>query len=171
MAVQGGNAIDHEQAIAGLALSIPPGMEFGRLNSSTVLIPYGKGVVTDATVTTENAAILPIAASTYAQFNGVAYYELDHAQTVDQPINSALPDRSYSVMSAGIVWVYTQEAVAKDSPVWLITENLVTTSQVGDFNTTGIVGDVTAAFQIPNAKFLGTAAAGALVKISIGLGG
>ena len=170
MPVVGGNTIEHVALIAGLGITFEAHNLPSRLNASGVVIPFGKGVVTDTTVTTENAARLPAVADLYAAFNGVAFYELTSA-TPDGATFGAVNDRSFTVMSMGEIAVFTREAVVKDNPVYLISENLVTTTQVGDFNTTGIVGDVTAAILIPNAKFTSSGAAGDLVKIAFTIGG
>lgn len=170
MPVIGGGQINHNPYYAGQLISFLPNGIQTRLNASGVNIPYGKGVVTDTSITDQNAIILPTSSSTYAQFNGVLMYELDRAYA-DNSVFGAVDQYSCDVVSMGTIVVLTQEAVTKDDPVYLITENLVTPSQVGDFNTTGVVGDVTAAVQIANAKFITSGSAGDLVQIALTIGG
>ena len=170
MSVIGGNAINHQAAYAGLCLTFEAHNFVGRLNASGVTIPFGKGVVTDTSVTDENAIRLPVSGDAAAAFNGVTLYELNRAYA-DGATFGAVDGYDATVVSMGEIWVYTQETVVKDNPVYLISENLVTPSQVGDFNTSGVVGDVTAAILIPNAKFTSAGAAGDLVKIAFTIGG
>lgn len=162
MSVQGGNAIDHGFAYAGMVADLQLCNGVSKLNKSeTVYIPYGSGVVTDG----DDGAELPGAGSTAAEFNGVVKYELNRART-DQNLTGAIPLYDMTVITHGVVWVTVLDTVAKDAPVYL----RVGATGNGEFS--GVVGSgATLGVLLPNVKFVTGGTAGQLVKISLGLGG
>jgi hypothetical protein len=161
MSVQGGYTLNHNAAFAGMVADGQLLNSISKLNKGTINIAYGKGVVTDG----EYGAKLPTGASTAAQFNGVVKYELNRAHTAAAP-DGAIPDFDMTVVSSGVIWVYTLDTVAKDAPVYL----RVGATGAGDFS--GVVGTgVTLGVLIPNAKFITGGTAGQLVKISFNVGG
>ncbi len=161
MAVVSGNAIDHGVAYAGMVADGQVVNTVSKLNTGTTNIDYGKGLVTSG----EDGAILPVPASTAAQFIGVNKYELNRAR-MDTALTGATPKYDMTLVTFGPIWVTVLDTVAKDAPVYL----RVGATGAGDFS--GIEGSgVTAGVLIPNAKFLTGGDAGELVKISLGLGG
>ena len=161
MSVQGGYTLNHNAAMAGMVADGQLLNSISKLNKGAAVIGYGKGVVTDG----EDGAKLPLAGSTAAQFNGVVKYELNRAHTDAAP-SGALPYYDMTVVSSGVIWVYTLDTVAKDAPVYL----RVGATGNGDFS--GIVGTgVTLGVLIPGAKFVSGGTAGQLVKISFNVGG
>lgn len=160
MPVQGGNAIDHGKAYAGMVADLQLVNTVSKLNKGSTFIPYGKGLVTDG----DDGAKVPTSASTAAQFVGVNKYELNRARNSSEV--GAPPKYDMTLVTAGPIWVTVLDTVAKDAPVYL----RVGATGTGDFS--GIVGTgATAGVLIPNAKFLNSASAGQLVKISLVVGG
>lgn len=173
MVVVGGNAINHAVAYAGLGYTFEDHNIVTRYNaSSSVTIPFGKGVVTDTTTgVPATAARLPVAAdSNSAAINGIVFYALNRAYQEGQRFG-AVPGRDMDVWTHGEIWVVAQVAVAKDDPVFLITNDGGATSNEGDFINVASSGNYTG-LAYTNAKFTSAAtAAGQLVRISIGIGG
>lgn len=169
MAVVGGNAIDHAKAYAGLGVTFEVNNIVGRLNASDVIIPFGKGVVTDTSVTSENAARLPVVTDNASDFNGVAFYALNRAYQDDESIG-AVPKRSFDVMTMGEIWVYARTTVAKDDPVFLIVGDTGANNYHGDFINVATSGTYTGV-ELTDAKFTSAGSAGDLVKIAIKIGG
>ena len=66
MAVQGGNALNHGVAYAGMVADGELSNAVSKVNKGTVNIAFGLGVVTDG----DDGAKLPVAGSTAAQFIG-----------------------------------------------------------------------------------------------------
>jgi hypothetical protein len=160
MTVQGGNAIDHGVAYAGMVSDMQLVNTVTKLNKGTVGIAYGKGLVTDG----EDGAKLPEAASTAAQFVGVNKYELNRARSGSDAGATAKYDMT--LVTKGVIWVTVLDTVAKDAPVYL------RVGATGTGNFSGVVGTgATLGVLIANAKFLTGGDAGELVKISLGLGG
>ena len=161
MSVQGGNAIDHGFAYAGMVADLQVCNGVSKLNKGVTNIPYGSGVVTDG----EDGAALPVGGSTAAQFVGVVKYELNRAHLDNAP-DGATPLFDMTVVTHGVIWVKTLDTVAKDAPVYL----RVGATGNGEFS--GIVGTgVTLGVLLPDVKFITGGDAGDLVKISLGLGG
>jgi hypothetical protein len=160
MSVIGGNSIDHGVAYAGQIADLQLSNAISKLNKSGASIAYGSGVVTDG----ETSAKPPVAASTAVQFKGIVVREVNRAN-VDGD-SGAIDDYDMTVLNVGVIWVKTLDTVAIDAPVYL----RVGTTDPGHFS--GVVGTgVTLGVLLPNVKFITGGAAGALVKISIGLGG
>lgn len=164
MSVQGGNAINHGVAYAGMISSGQVSNGISKLNKGTANIPYGYGVVTDG----DDGAKLPVAASTAAQFIGVVARELNRAYTAAE-IVGAQAKRDMTVESMTEIWVTARVAVAKDDPVFLVVGDGTGTNQ-GQFS--NVIGAAaTLAVAITGAKWTSTAGAGALAKISLKIGG
>ncbi len=161
MSVQTNYTLSHNEAYKGMVADLQLSNTVSRLNKGAANIPFGQGVVTDG----DNGAKLPTAASTAAEFNGVAVYELNRA-IADGDALGAVPLRDFSVITHGPVWVEVLDTVSKDDPVYL----RVGATGLGDFS--GIAGaGATLGILIPSAKFLTGATAGNLAKISLGIGG
>jgi hypothetical protein len=161
MAVQTTYSIEHAVAYAGMLADEQIFNSVSKLNADTVTIPYGKGVVTSG----EEGAILPVPASTAAQFIGVAMRELNRAYA-DGDTFGAPVDRDFTVVTHGVIWVTVLDTVAKDAPVYL----RVGATGAGDFS--GVVGTgATLGVLVAGAKFLTGGDAGDLVKVSLGIGG
>ena len=171
MAVIGGNTINHAVAYPGMAINSEVVNKVGKLNGTTAVIPFGKGVVTDTTVTTAAASRLPVVTDTNAlAFNGVAFYELNRAYTAAQSIG-AVPDYDFDVVTIGAIWVIAQTLAAVNDPVYLITDDAGTTSNEGDFMDVATSGAYTGLL-IPNAKYvIAPTAVGEIAKISFSIGG
>lgn len=164
MPVQGGNALNHGVAYAGMMTSAQVANTVSKLNKGTVNIAFGLGVITDG----DDGAKLPGAGATAAQFVGVVRRELNRAYAPTD-IVGAVAKFDASILTAGEIWVTAFVAVTKDQPVFLIVSDGTGTNQ-GKF--TNIVGATTTlAVAIPNAKWTSSAGAGALAKISLTIGG
>ena len=165
MAVQTTYATSHNAAYAGMLADEQLFNTVSKLNkSTTVTIPYGYGVVTDG----DDGAKLPVAASVLKNFVGIAHRELNRAYTAGQTFG-AVPQYDFSVITEGVVWVTASVQVAKDDPVYVIVGDGTGTNQG---KLTNVIGTgATTAILISNAKWVSSAASGALAKISIGLGG
>lgn len=164
MPVQGGNAINHGAAYAGMPADGQISNDVSKLNTSSVNIPYGYGVVTSG----DDGCTLPVAASTAAKFIGVAIRELSRAYTSSE-VFGATTKRDATIRTDGAVWVTARVAVVKDDPVYLVVGDGTGTNQ-GQFS--NVVGAAaTLAVLIPDAKWTTSAGAGALAKISLNIGG
>lgn len=164
MPVQGGNAIDHELAYAGMVADLQLCNGVSKLNKGTVNIPYGYGVVTDG----DDGGALPTDSATANEFIGIVKYELNRAH-LDSAPDGATPLFDMTVVSHGVVWVEALTGVAKDDPVFFVVGDGTGTNQ-GQFS--NVIGAAaTTAVQIVGAKWVSSAQAGSLAKISLGLGG
>lgn len=161
MAISGGYTINHNAAYAGMVADGQLCNTISRLNKGTANILFGKGLVSDG----DDGAKLPTATSAANEFNGVLKYELNRAHTDAAP-EGALPKYDMTLVNTGVIWVTVLDDVDKDDAVYL----RVGATGTGDFS--GIVGAAaTLGVLLPRAKFVSSAAAGTLVKISLGLGG
>lgn len=164
MPVQGGNAIDHGVAYAGMAADGQTSNDVSKLNTGSVNIPFGYGVVSSG----DDGAALPTDASTAADFVGIVKRELNRAYT-DSEVFGAQVDRDMTVRTAGVIWAVARVAVDKDDPVYLVVGDGTGTNQ-GQFS--NVIGTTaTTAVLIPGAKWVSSADAGALAKISLVIGG
>lgn len=132
-----------------------------RLNKGTDNIPFGSGVITDGV----GGAKLPAAGATAAQFNGVALRELNRAYKDDETFG-AKAGYDFTVVTAGPIVVKALEDVAKDDKVFL----RIGTTGTGDFCKSAGSG-VTAAVEIPNAKWSEDVTSGELGVITLVMGG
>jgi len=161
MAVQTVYSINHGEAYAGMKADQQLNNTVSTLNKGLVNIPFGKGIVSDGS----DGGRLPDAASVAIDFMGVSMRELNRA-IADGAALGAIPNRDFTVISFGAVWVVAATSVVKDDPVFL----RVGSTNVGDFSNIAGSG-VTLSIPLVNAKFLNAGAIGELVKISIGVGG
>ena len=164
MPVQGGNAIDHGFAYAGMAADGQTANDVSKLNTGSANIPYGYGVVSDG----DDGAVLPTNTSTAADFVGIVKRELNRAYTASE-VFGAQVDRDMTVRTAGVIYATARVAVAKDDPVYLVVGD-GTGSNQGQFSNVAGTGP-TAAVLIPGAKWVSSADAAALAKISLVIGG
>lgn len=164
MPVQGGNAINHGVAYAGMIADGQLYNGVSKLNKGTANIAFGLGVVTDG----DDGAKLPVAASTAAQFVGVVVRELNRAYAATDVVG-AVAKRDMTVETMSNIWVTARVTVAKDDPVYLVVGDGTGTNQ-GQFS--NVIGAAaTLAVLLPNAKWVSSAGAGALAKISLRIGG
>lgn len=165
MPVVGGNAINHKVAYAGMVADLQLCNTVSKLNkSTTVTIPWAYGVVSDG----DDGAKLPAAGDTAAKFVGVVRRTLNRAYP-DGAALGAVPQYDYDVVTSGVIWVTARVAVAKDDPVFVVVGDGTGTNQ-GQFS--NVVGaTATLAVAVPDAKWVSSAAAGQLAKISLNIGG
>jgi hypothetical protein len=164
MPVIGGNAINHGVAYAGMVADGELSNAVSKVNKGTVNIAYGLGVVSDG----DDGAKLPVDTSTAANFIGVVKRELNRAYATGD-VFGAVAKRDMSVETVAATWVTARVAVTKDDPVYLVVGDGTGTNQ-GQFS--NVVGAAaTLAVLIPNAKWVSSAGAGALAKISLKIGG
>lgn len=164
MPVQGGNAIDHGFAYAGMVADNQVENSVSKLNKGTSEIPFGLGVVTDG----DDGAKLPNSVSTATQFVGIVKRELNRAVQQGGTLSDNIK-RDMTVVTHGVVYTNALVTVAKDDPVFLVVSDGSGTDQGKFSNALG--AGATLAVEIPGAKWVSSAAAGALGKISFGLGG
>lgn len=162
--VQASYALNHNPAFVGMVADGQPADIVSKLNNDTVIIQYGKAVVADASDLAQGAK-LPVAGSTAADFIGVAVRELNRAYFENETFG-AVVDKDFSVMTMGTIWVKAADAVTARQPAFF----RVGATSTGDFTNAAGTG-ATASIAIPGAKFLTSAAAGDLVKVSFVVGG
>lgn len=161
MPVQTTYATEHGRAYAGMVADNQFCNSVSKLNTDSVAIPYGKGVVRDG----ETGAVLADPASVAADFVGVARRELNRAYQ-DGDTFGAPVDRDLTVVTMGAIWVTAAATVAAGEAAFL----RVGATQQGDFsNAAGSAGTLSVA--IVGSKFLTGGDAGDLVLLSLGLGG
>jgi hypothetical protein len=164
MPVQGGNAIDHGIAYAGMAADGQTSNDVSKLSTGSVNIPYGYGVVSDG----DTGAVIPTSTSTAADFVGIVKRELNRAYTATE-VFGAQVDRDMTVRTAGAIYATARVAVDKDDPVYLVVGDGTGTNQ-GQFS--NVVGAAaTLGVLVPGAKWVSSAGAGELAKISLVIGG
>lgn len=165
MSVQGGNAINHGFAYAGM---VSTGFQLlnsvSKLNKGTANIAFGTGVVSDG----DDGAKVPVAASTAANVVGVVKRELNRAYAVSDVVG-AVAKYDMTVVTSGEIWVTAFVAVTKDQPVYLIVGDGTGTNQGKWSNVVGAAA--TLAVLVNDAKWTSSAGAGALAKISLNIGG
>lgn len=164
MPVQGGNAINHGVAYAGMVSSGQLTNGVSKLNKGTVNLAFGLGVVSDG----DDGAKLPVAASTAANFIGVIKRELNRAYTATDVVG-AVAKYSMTVVTSGEIWVTARVAVVKDDPVYVVVADGTSTNHGQFSNVVGAAG--TLAVLVPDAKWASSAGAGALAKITLNIGG
>lgn len=157
----GSYGLNHGNAFAGMVADGQLSNIVSKLNSSAVIIPFGKAVFRDG----ETAAQLPTATSTAVQFVGVAVRELNRSYHTDDAFG-AVPAKDFSVLTTGAIWVTVADAVVVGADVFV---RVGATGQ-GDFSS-AVGADATLGVQISGAKFLTSAAAGSLAKVSFVIGG
>lgn len=149
-----------DPALPGMKADMEAYNTVSKLNKGTAVIPFGRAVFTDG----DDGMKLPVAGSTAAQFIGIVFRELTRAYTDVQIAGAggigAIPKYDNTVMTMGVIWVAPAVAVAKDDPVYVLKADGRLTNVVGTDN-----------ILIPNAKFVSTATAGALAKVSLVIGG
>lgn len=145
-------------ALPGMKADMQDYNTVSKLNKGTSVIPFGRAVFTDG----DDGMKLPVADSTAAQFIGIVFRELTRAYTTAEAAGGigAVPKFDNTVMTEGVIWVAPAVAVAKDDPVYVLKADGRLTNVAGTDN-----------ILIPNAKFVSTAGAGALAKVSLVIGG
>lgn len=159
MPVQTSYPLYNPQALPGMRADMEAWNAVSKVNKSTAVIPFGRAVFSDG----DDGMRLAAAGTTSAQFIGVTLRELTRAYT-DAEIAAgigAVPNRDAAVFTMGVLWVTAPVAIKKDDPVYVVLST-------GQFTN---VADGANNILIPNAKFVSTAAAGALVKLSLVVGG
>lgn len=159
MPVQTSYQLYNQQALPGMRADMEAWNAVSKVNKSGAVIPFGRAVFSDG----DEGMRLAAAGTTATQFIGVTLRELTRAYT-DAEITAgigAVPNRDAAVFTMGALWVIAPVAIKKDDPVYVV---LAT----GQFTN---VADGANNILIPNAKFVSTAAAGALVKLSLVAGG
>lgn len=158
MPVQTSYSLYMDQALPGMKADMEAYNTVSKLNKGTAVIPFGRAVFTDG----DDGMKLPVAGSTASQFIGIVFRELTRVYTTSEQTAGigAVPKYDNTVMTMGVIWVAPAVAVAKDDPVYVLKADGRLTNVVGTDN-----------ILIPNAKFVSTAAAGALAKVSLVIGG
>ncbi|MGL4544843.1 MAG: structural cement protein Gp24 [Plesiomonas sp.] len=159
--VQASYGLNHNPAFVGMVADGQLANIISKLNTDVVTIPYGKAVFADGV----GGAKLPTSGSTAPQFVGVAVRELNRAYGINDTFGAVAND-DFSVLTVGAIWVKAAEAVTARGDVFV----RVGATGTGDF-AAGAGAAATLAVQIPGAKYLTSAAAGALVKVSFVVGG
>lgn len=163
MPVTGGNAIDHNAALAGMVADLRPCATVSKLNGTGSSIAFGTAVVSDG----DDGMSLPTDTSTAANFIGAVKRELNRAY-VDGD-SGAVDGYDATVVTHGVIWVTARVAVAKDDPVYVVVSDGTGTNQGEWSNVVGAAA--TLAVQITDAKWLTSAGAGELAQVSLGIGG
>ncbi|MCW6550341.1 hypothetical protein NFB56_16000 [Yersinia ruckeri] len=155
----------HGAAYAGMLADQQVYNTVSRLNkSSTVTIPFGYGVVSDG----DNGARLPVAGSLNENLVGITMRELTRAYR-EGDVFGAVPERDFAVITRGVVYVTATVTVTKDQPVYLIVGDGTGTNQGKFSNVVGAGANL--GILVVGAKWVTSAAAGALAQISLSLGG
>lgn len=158
MPVQTSYSLYMDAALPGMKADMQDYNTVSKLNKGTSVIPFGRAVFTDG----DDGMKLPVTGSTAAQFIGIVFRELTRAYTTAEASGGigAIPKYDNTVMTEGVIWVAPAVAVAKDDPVYVL---------LADGRLTNVAG--TDNILIPNAKFVSSAGAGALAKVSLVIGG
>jgi hypothetical protein len=148
-------ALYHNFAYEGMLVDQQLSNVISRMNRTSTAIPFGRGVVTD----TDGSAKLPASDSKVAQFIGISLRELSHAHK-DGDTFGAVPNRSFAIVTQGVIYVKSAVTVKKDDPVYLL---------LSDGTFTNVE---TGAIAITNAKWVSATFANGLARLSlVGVGG
>ena len=158
MPVIGGNAIDHGFAYAGMVADNQLENAISKLNKGTDAIAAGLGVVSDG----DDGAAIPDLNAGDSDFVGIVKRELNRA-VLEGAEDGDNAQRDMTVVTTGVVWVEVVVTVAKDEPAYLVIDG----DDAGKFSNVSGVDTI----EIANAKWVSSADAGALAKVSLGLGG
>lgn len=158
MPVQTSYGLYMDAALPGMKADMQDYNTVSKLNKGTAVIPFGRAVFTDG----DDGMKLPVTDSTAAQFIGIVFRELTRAYTTAEASGGigAIPKYDNTVMTEGVIWVAPAVAVAKDDPVYVLKADGRLTNVAGTDN-----------ILIENAKFVSSAGAGALAKVSLVIGG
>lgn len=158
MPVQTSYGLYMDAALPGMKADMQDYNTVSKLNKGAAVIPFGRAVFTDG----DDGMKLPVTDSTAAQFIGIVFRELTRAYTTAEASGGigAIPKYNNTVMTEGVIWVAPAVAVAKDDPVYVLKADGRLTNVAGTDN-----------ILIPNAKFVSSAGAGALAKVSLVIGG
>ncbi|BAN16822.1 virion structural protein [Edwardsiella phage PEi21] len=155
--------INHDAAFRGMVADGELANIISKLNTDVATIPFGTAVFRDAA--NDNGAKMPTAASTAEQFVGVAVRELNRAYP-DASAFGGVVGMDFSVITTGVIYVKVLEAVKAGDAAYA----RVGSTGTGDFcKSAGSAATLSVA--IPGAKFVSSASAGALAKLSLVVGG
>lgn len=160
MAITNDVMINHAPAFVGQVADIQISNKISKVNTDTVVIPYGYPVVRDG----ENGAKMPTASSVAKDFVGVAMREYQEIGVGSE--FGIAPAHTGSVVTMGVVWVVAGADVTAGDAVYFG----VGADVLGKFCKVAGSG-ATLAVAIAGAKFVSTALAGELVKVSLAIGG
>lgn len=156
-----GYGLEHNAAFAGMISSGVPSVIMSKTNMNAANLAYGTGVVASGT----DGVDAPTSSSVSANFVGVLVRELN--QSYQSSDTFGVPyDRVGSVMTSGVIWVTVVDAVSARDAVYL----RVGATGTGQFTNAAGTG-ATLSVAVANAKFLTSAAAGGLAKLSLVVGG
>ena len=161
MPVQTTYSVYHAEKYAGAVNSVNPYGTVSKLNTDTVSIPFGYGVVADG----ESGMTLPATDSVATEFVGIAMRELNRAYA-DSETFGAPVGRDHAVVTFGKVAGVAGATVAYGDAVYMG----VGVDVQGKFTNAAGTGD-TLAVAITGAKFLEAGADGEAVWISLSIGG
>lgn len=165
MPVQGGYAIDHAKAYAGMVVDAQLNNSVSKVNTTDALVPFGVAVARSGVDGFE----LLTDSSTAVDVVGVLRRELNRAVT-DGDVYGAMPERDASVLTTGTIYVPVIEDVTAGEAAFVVIGNDTDLDTVGHFsNAAGTAA--TTAVALPNAKFVSDAAEGDLAALSIVIGG
>lgn len=166
MPVQGGNTINHNTAYAGMIADGQLSNRVSKLNKTDALIKAGLGLFSDG----DDAAKLPEATSAEDTFVGFVVREIDRTISITGDGADNIK-RDMTILTVGTMWVEASVAVAKDDPVFVIVgDGTANNASLGKVS--NVVGaGATTAIEISGAKFISSADAGKLAKISLKIGG
>lgn len=165
MAVQGGYAINHPSAIAGMVVDAQLNNSVSKVNNTLAVVPYGVAVVRD----TPDSFKLATPATVAKDIIGVLRRELNRA-TVSGGSEGALPAYDATVLTVGTIYVKVVGTVVAGDPAFVVIGNGTSLGTVGRFSSAVGAAD-TLSVALPNAKFITGATAGNLAALSIVVGG
>ncbi|WP_341232378.1 hypothetical protein [uncultured Methylophaga sp.] len=165
MAVQGGYAINHQKALAGMVVDAQVNNSVSKLNTTDAVVPFGVAVARDG----EDGFKLLTNSSVIANVVGVLRRELNRV-TEQGESYGALPEYDASVLTVGTIYVPVIEDVTAGQPAFVVIGNNTDLPTVGHFSNVAGTG-ATTALALPNAKFISDAAEGGLAALSIVVGG
>ncbi|HEC73121.1 MAG TPA: hypothetical protein ENI26_01975 [Methylophaga aminisulfidivorans] len=165
MAVQGGYAINHNKAIAGMLVDSQRNNTVSKLNTTSATVPYGVAVARSG----ENGFELITDSTVIADVVGVLRREMNRA-VADGDVHGAVVDRDASVLTVGTIYVPVITTVTAGQAAYVVIGNDTDPDTVGHFSNAAGTG-ATTALAMPNAKFISGAASGGLAALSIVVGG
>lgn len=165
MAVQGGYAINHNKALAGMMVDSQRNNTVSKLNTTSATVPYGVAVARDG----EEGFELLTNSSVIADVVGVLRREMNRA-VADGDIHGVPTKRDGSVLTVGTIYVPVIATVTAGQAAYVVIGNGTDLDTVGHFSNAAGTG-ATTALAMPNAKFISGAASGGLAALSIVVGG
>ncbi|RIY41957.1 structural cement protein Gp24 [Neopusillimonas maritima] len=166
MPITGGYTINHGDRYAGMVVDSEVNNSVSKLNKSGAVVPWGLFVARDG-----DDGFAPVDDTTTApDVIGVLRRELNRAQ-LDGATSGAPADRDASVLTAGVIYVQTLDAVSAGDDVYAVVGTAVNPAATAGVANNAVGADATLGVKIDGARFKETTTGAGLAAVSLVIGG